>query len=164
MKNKCFLKPFFIAIGIIVPIASIVLLTWFDLGSVFESWESGEANPDWRYLFLILFKLSLYIFPPLIGMLGFYIADLRKPKFKFIYYFVKALNVHFLALLSIKLVCDSILELDKIWGFTIFNSIKDVQTLIGYVVTFVIKKNIKIEPGMDEPKAMLMNKEDLHNG
>lgn len=147
----------FIIIGVIIPVASVLLFAHFDLGALFNSWENKESTPDWRYLFLIIYKLAIYIFPPLIGMLGFYITNHKEFKHKFIYYFVKALNVHFLVLLSGKLVCDSILELDKIWGFTVFNSIKDVQTLIGYIVTFFIKKNLKIEPGLEEPKALSTN-------
>lgn len=163
-KHPIAINVFFIILGIVVPVIAIVLFAHFDLGALFNSWEDENVNPDWRYLWLVIFKLSLYFLPPLIGMLGFYINDKRKYKYKFIYYLVKALNFHFLVLLSIKLICDSILELDKVWGFTIFNSIKDVQTLIGYIVTFFIKKNIKIEPGLDEPEKIKTTKEDSNNG
>lgn len=164
-KHPIAINVFFIILGIVVPAIAIVLFAHFDLGALFNSWENKTANPDWRYILLIFFKISLYFLPPLIGMLGFYINDERKYKYKFLYYLVKALNVHFLVLLSIKLICDSILELDKVWGFTVFNSIKDVQTLIGYIVTFFIKQNIKIEPGLDEPKELKINtKEDSNNG
>ena len=75
-------------------------------------------------------------------------------KHRFLYYFMRALNIHFLVLLSIKLFADSILELDKIWDITLFNSIKDVQTLIGYVITLLIGRNMKVEPGIDEPAQL----------
>ena len=80
---------------------------------------------------------------------------------RFWYYFIRALNVHFLVLLCIKLFADSILELDKIWGIELFNSIKDVQTLIGYIVTLLIRQNIKIDPGVDRPKQFTENKLDI---
>lgn len=164
-KHPIAINVLFIILGIVVPTIAIVLFAHFDLGNLFDSWENKNTNPDWRYIWLIVFKLSIYLLPPLIGMLGFYLNDTRNFKLKFLYYFVRALNVHFLVLLSTKLICDSILELDKIWGFTIFNSIKDVQTLIGYIVTFFIKQNIKIEPGLEEPKEIkINNKEDSSNG
>ncbi len=158
MKNKKWAKPLFIILGIIVPLIIIIVFTVLDMGTKFNSWgkqEDGSINyPGWEYIFLILFKLSIYLIPPLIGMTGFYLENKDNvQKKKFWYYFVKAINFHFLILLSFKLLADSIFELDKIWGFTLFNSIKDVQTLIGYIVTLLIKKNIKIEPGIDAKKA-----------
>ena len=54
----------------------------------------------------------------------------------------------------IKLFSDTILELDSIGGFMIFNSIKDIQTLIGFIVTLLIRKNIEIKPGVDKIKAI----------
>lgn len=153
MKKEKIFKSLSIILGAAVPLTIIMIMIHFDLGSLFESWENDKVEPDWRYIWLIVFKCSIYIFPPLIGMMGFYCCDKRDTKHKFIYYFVKALNIHFLVLLSIKLLCDSILELDRIWNITLFGSIKDVQTLMGYIVTFIIQKNIKLEPGLDKPKV-----------
>ena len=152
MNKKLVGKIIFVALGAVLPIAIGLLFACFDLGALFNSWENGKASPDWRYTLLVLFKLSIYIFPPLLGMLGFYLSDKTTYKHKFWFYLIKALNIHFLVLLCIKLLADSIFEVDKIWGLTIFESIKDVQTLIGYVVTLLIKQNIKIEPGFTEPK------------
>ena len=158
MKQKQWIKPICIALGVILPIVIIVAFAVCDMSALFNSWTAEGVNPDWRYIWLIIFKLTIYVFPPLIGMAGFYIDNKEQiVKHRFLYYFVRALNVHFLVLLCIKLIADSILELDKIWGIELFNSIKDVQTLIGYVVTLLIRKNLKIEPGVDKPKQFTVN-------
>ncbi len=158
MKQKQWIKPTCIVLGIILPIAIIMIFAACDISEVFKSWTVEGVNPDWRYIWLIIFKLTIYVFPPLIGMIGFYVENKDGiKKHRFVYYFVRALNVHFLVLLCIKLIADSILELDKIWGIELFNSIKDVQTLIGYVVTLLIRKNLKIEPGVDKPKQLEEN-------
>lgn len=56
------------------------------------------------------------------------------------------LNYWFLILLVIKLGSDAILELDRIFDIKVFDSIKDVQTLIGYIMTAILKRQFKIEP------------------
>jgi len=48
--------------------------------------------------------------------------------------------------LLIKLLGESILEVDRIFKWQIFESIKDVQTLIGFILTIILKKNIEIAP------------------
>ena len=145
MKKRHTYKIIFIVLAILIPLTVIVLFTALDLGKLFDSWANKEVKPDGRYILMILFKLSIYIFPPLIGMIGFYKENkYNVKKKKFLFYFIKALNVHFLILLTIKLLAESIFEVDKIWGLTLFNSIKDVQTLIGFILTFIISKNIKI--------------------
>ena len=53
-----------------------------------------------------------------------------------------------------KIVLGHYIGVDSIWGFTIFNSIKDIQTLIGFIVTLLIRKNIEIKPGVDKIKAI----------
>ena len=162
MKNvKCF-KAIFVVLGIVVPLVIILIFALNDMGELFNSWIALNVKPDWRYVWLIFFKLTIYILPPLIGMIGFYAENKAGvKKHHFWYYFVRALNVHFLVLLCIKLFADSILELDKIWGVELFNSIKDVQTLIGYIVTLLIRQNIKIDPGVDKPKQFTENKLDI---
>lgn len=155
MKKYRWAKPLFVSLSIIIPLTIIVVMLANDIGALFNSWESQETKPDWRYVFLVLFKVTIYIFPPLIFMWGSYIENREQVvKNKFWYYFIKALNVYFLILLVIKLFSDTILELDSIWGFTIFNSIKDIQTLIGFIVTLLIRKNIEIKPGVDKIKAI----------
>ena len=56
------------------------------------------------------------------------------------------LNYWFLILLVIKLGSDAILELDRIFDIKVFDSIKDVQTLIGYIMTAILQRQFKIEP------------------
>lgn len=160
MKSKTILKITFIILGIVIPLVIVIFFAVNDMGALFDSWTASDVNPGWRYVWLIIFKLTIYLFPPLLGMIGFYIENKDNVnKHRFLYYFIKALNMHFLVLLCIKLFADSILELDSIWGLKLFNSIKDVQTLIGYVITLLIKQNIKVEPGMDNPKKLVESEE-----
>ena len=70
------------------------------------------------------------------------------------YYLIKSLNHWFLILLSLKLIAESILEVDKIFGISIFNSIEDIQTLIGYILTAVLHRKIKIEPDEIDKKEL----------
>ena len=155
MKSKKGLKILFVVLGIMIPFVIIIIFLVNDMGKLFDSWADPAIYPDVRYIWLIFFKLTIYVLPPLIGMWGFYFENKDEVgKKKFLYYFIRALNFHFLILLSIKLLADSILEMDIIWGLKLFNSIKDVQTLVGYIVTFLIKQNIKIEPGIDKPKQI----------
>lgn len=147
-------KIIFIILGIVIPISIIIVYLIFDMGALFDSWQNKEANPDWKYIFLILFKLNIYIFPPLIGMIGFYNENkMNIKKNKFIYYYSKALNFHFLILLCIKLIASTLLELDSIWNLTIFNSINEVQMLVGYIFTLFLGQNIKVEPGLEASNA-----------
>lgn len=154
MTNYRNVKILFVVLGAAVPLAIILTLSLFDMGAVFDSWgeqpNGSFVYPDWRYVLLIIFKLAIYLFPPLIGIIGFCLENRDNvQKRVFLYYFIRALNVHFLILLCIKLLADSILELDTIWNLTLFASIKDVQTLIGYIITLLIKQTIKIEPGIN---------------
>ncbi len=151
-------KVIFIILGIVIPISIIAVYLILDMGALFNSWQSKEANPDWRYIFLILFKLNIYLFPPMIGMIGFYIENkVNIKKNKFLYYYSKALNFHFLILLCIKLIASTLLELDSIWNLTIFNSLNEVQMLVGYILTLFLGKNIKVDPGLDVSKAFEKN-------
>jgi uncharacterized membrane protein YkvI len=151
MKRKKRAKNLFIILGILVPVVVIVVLVILDSARVWDTWGLQEDGsiiyPGWDYLLLLLFKFSLYIFPSAIISVGLTIENLKQvQKKKYIYYFLSTLNVWFLVLLTIKLMSDSIFELDRIFGLTIFNSIKDVQTLIGFILTVILKRTIKIEP------------------
>lgn len=157
MKAKRIMKVICLTLWILFPIVVSISFTFADMGAKFNSWgfqEDGSfVNPGWEYIWLLIFKLSIYIIPALIGTVGFYYENKENISQKrFLYYFVKALNWHFLILLSLKLLADSIFELDRIWGLALFNSIKDVQTLIGYIVTLLVRKNIKIVPGVTDKK------------
>lgn len=151
MKRKRRAKRLFMILGILVPVIVIIVLTALDSARVWDTWGLQEDGsiiyPGWDYLLLLLFKFSLYIFPSAIISVGLTIENKKQvQKKKYIYYFLSTLNVWFLILLTIKLMSDSIFELDKIFGLTIFNSIKDVQTLIGFILTVILKRTIKIEP------------------
>lgn len=98
-----------------------------------------------NYLLLIFFKLSIYLIPPILIAAGRTIGREKHIKNKHIYFLLNSLNIWFLALLVIKLLADTIFELDRVFSITIFNSIKDVQTLIGYILTLILKKTVKIE-------------------
>lgn len=146
--NYFCLKVICIILAILIPLVVTIFLASLGMGEVFNSWNSNNL-PDWRYVILIIFKLSIYLFPPMIGSIGFCRENKDNVKKKvYWHYFIKALNLHFLVLLIIKLCADSIFELDKIFDFYLLDSIKDVQALIGYIVTLLLKQNTKIEPGL----------------
>ena len=133
---------------------TLILLVVFglmlnDVPSVWNSWgkqeDGGFIYPTFGfYSLLVLFKMVLYFIPSLIIAYGWYL-DCEKNQ-KYICYLMNVLNYWFLSLLTIKLLSESVFELDRIFGLNIFNSIKDIQTLIGYIITLLLKKNYKIEP------------------
>lgn len=155
------IKVLLIILGIIYPILIITIFASIDIANIWNSWglQNNDNNfiyPDFgNYILLILFKLSIYVIPSLIISGGLSIENKQKiNKKKYFYYFLYVLNIWFLVLLTIKLLSDSIFELDRIWNFKIFDSIKDVQTLIGFVVTFILKKNYKIETNIPNAKVI----------
>lgn len=78
--------------------------------------------------------------------------DIKKRKY--LYYTLDILSLWFLVLLTIKLLSDSILELDRIFDFILFNSIKDVQTLIGLIVTVILKRQFELKAGFIDHKKL----------
>ena len=151
MRRKKRVRSLFIILGILVPVLMIIILVALDSASVWNTWGLQEDGsiiyPGWEYLLLLLFKFSLYIFPSAIISVGLTIENKKQlQKKKYIYYFLSTLNVWFLSLLIIKLMSDSIFELDRIFGLTFFNSIKDVQTLIGFILTVILKRSFEIKP------------------
>lgn len=151
MKSKKRFRSLFLILGILAPIIVIIILVALDSVSVWDTWGLQEDGsiiyPGLEYLLLLLFKFSLYIFPSAIISIGLTIENKKQlQKKKYVYYFLSTLNVWFLALLIIKLMSDSIFELDRIFGLTIFNSIKDVQTLIGFILTLILKRSFEIKP------------------
>ena len=149
---KKFWKWVFIALGILIPLAIVLLLADKEVYLIWETWGFQEdesfVNPDfWNYILLIIFKLSLYIFPSLIMAIGLSIENKKNiAKKRYSYYVLNILKFWFLTLLLIKLLGESILEVDRIFKWQIFESIKDVQTLIGFILTIILKKNIEIAP------------------
>lgn len=144
--------------AIILPIVSIAVVVCFDLGKNFDSFgkqENGEMVwPNIWYLVLILYKLSVYILPSFILAISslydnkdFVLGNTRR---RYFYYVIKNLFIWFLVLLSIKLCFNTFLEVDRIFGIQIFNSIEDIQTLTGFIITFILKKNFKIESKLPE--------------
>lgn len=55
MKQKQWIKPTCIVLGIILPIAIIMIFAACDISEVFKSWTVEGVNPDWRYIWLIIF-------------------------------------------------------------------------------------------------------------
>lgn len=158
MKNKkCSIM--FVIFGIALPIIVIAIYSALSIQSKWNSWglqdDGTLVMPDfWNYMLLIFFKLSLYIFPAMIISIGQTITNKKNiKKSKYLYYTLDILSLWFLVLLTIKLFSDSILELDRIFDFTLFNSIKDVQTLIGLVVTMILKRQFELKAGfIDQSK------------
>ena len=161
MKNKA-VKTLIGAVGLIISLITVILFTSNDISSIWNSWGMQPDNqivlPDWRYISLIWFKLCIYFIPAFFFALPAFKDNKDKiQKNTFVYYLIKSLNHWFLILLSVKLVAESILEVDKIFGISIFNSIEDIQTLIGYILTAVLHRKIKIEPGETNKKELKKN-------
>ena len=57
MKKYRWAKPLFVSFSIIIPLTIVVVMLANDMGALFNSWESQETKPDWRYVFLVLFKV-----------------------------------------------------------------------------------------------------------
>lgn len=99
-------------------------------------------------------------------MIGLSIENKKQiTKKRYTYYLLTSLNIWFLVLLIIKLFADSIFEIDRIFGIAVFNSIKDVQTLIGFVLTVILKRTIKIEANQlyEKPKTQVKAISDDEN-
>ncbi|MFA6377201.1 MAG: hypothetical protein WCW63_01110 [Acholeplasmataceae bacterium] len=162
---KKWLKWLFVFLGIAIPVLIVVLFTIFDVSKIWNTWgaqfdlETGAPLLDdfgkqiWiypsflEYIPLIIFKLSLYIIGPVIIAIGLTIQNKKGIQKKvYLYYLLTAINIWFLVILSAKLLSDSILELDKIFGLTLFSSIKDIQTLIGFILTVILKQTIEVKP------------------
>lgn len=157
-SKKCSIV--FTIFGIAFP---IIVITFFSAISIQSKWNSWGLQDDgtlvmpdlWNYILLIFFKLSLYIFPAMIISIGQTINNKRNiKKRKYLYYTLDILSLWFLVLLTIKLFSDSILELDRIFDFTLFNSIKDVQTLIGLIVTVILKRQFELKAGFIDHKKL----------
>lgn len=152
-KKKSFFINTLIITGIIYPIMILIVFSVINISKVWNSWginEFGVLNkPDViNYLLLIFFKLSLYLFPSMIIAVGLTIKDKEKiTKNKYLYYLLSVLSIWFLGILTIKLFFEAILEVDRLFEFTLFESIKDIQTLIGFIITIVLKKNYELKEG-----------------
>ncbi|MDR2090692.1 MAG: hypothetical protein LBP62_03460 [Clostridiales bacterium] len=150
-KIKWLLRTICILLGLTVPIITFIVFTIFDISLIWDSWgvqPNGDINyPNYMYFSMIFFKLSIYFIPPALFAMGNRIENKQRVERKiFQYYFINALNAWFLFLLITKLFADTIFETDRIFNITLFNSIKDIQTLIGFVLTVILKRKINIEP------------------
>ena len=153
MKKFCkiFCLILAIAIAIAIPIVVFKIYLKFDIASIWGTWgvqDDGETiiKPDAFYYFLlIIYKLSIYLFPVIILFLGLIILNKRnlsgKKKWT---YLLDAFGIWYLGLLVAKLVCNEILELDRCFNWTFFNSVEAMQLLVGYISSFILKKNIEL--------------------
>lgn len=158
MKKKLiFLFFAFLAWLIIIAIFAIS-----DVSLVWKNWglqEDGHmVYPDfWNYVLLLLFKVVLYLIPPLIIATGTRLEDKRK---KYKYLLLQSINYWFLIILFLKILFESVLELDRIFNLTVFNSVNDVQTFIGYLITFMLKTDYEVKPKiMEGEKQFSFSKE-----
>lgn len=142
-----------IALGVIIPIIIIIVFALSDISLIWSSWGKQEdgtfIKPDGlSYILLVVFKFVLYFLPSLIISIPLVFNNKDKiNKKKYLYYFLKVSSVWFLIMLSTKLIAESIFEIDRIFGITLLNSIKDIQTLIGFIVTVILRKNYEYKPG-----------------
>lgn len=150
-KNKY--SIIFTIISLILFLIIIIGLSAADISTIWKSWgvqdDGSIIFPDFgNYLLLLLFKFNLYFLVPLGLAIGRLIDDKKEKNRKIGYWLLWTLNYWFLFILVFKLLADSIFELDRIFGLTLFNSVKDIQTFIGFLITFILKKNYKFEPGL----------------
>lgn len=143
MKKKIW-STVTIILGIIYPVIITVIFASLDLSTTWASWNSENPPDFWNYTLLIFFKLSLYFFPALIVSVGLRIDDKKNIlKKKLLYYYLIAQSYWFLALTCIKFTTNTVFELDRIFGITIFNSLNEIETLIGSFATLILRRNIK---------------------
>ena len=150
-KNKY--SIIFTIISLILFLIIIIVLSAADISTIWKSWgvqdDGSIIFPDsGNYLLLLLFKFNLYFLVPFGIAIGRLLDDKKLKKRKIGYWLLWTLNYWFLFILVLKLLADSIFELDRIFGLTLFNSVKDIQTFIGFLITFILKKNYKFEPGL----------------
>lgn len=158
-KKEKFLKWSLITTGVVL----LIIFMWFviskDYANTWNSWGRQEDNtfvyPDWTYLILICNKLMIYFCLPIFISIGRCIENKKFiMKRKFLYYFITTMNGWFLFLVTIKLILNSVLEADRIFDFKPFESIQDIQLLVGYILTFFLKQNIKLENKVEDKKDL----------
>lgn len=161
MKHKKLFKIIFLIIGILFPFIIVTIMACYDLSSIWNSWgiqdDGSHAYPDfWNYILLVVFKLSLYVIPSFIIAIGLALFNKHNIQEKtYFYYVLNVMSIWFLILLSLKLIADSILELDRIFDIKIFESIKDVQTLAGFIITIILKRTYEVKPGFAEKDKLI---------
>ena len=160
MKGKKLINILLIIFAVLFPVVIFVVLGLIDIVQTWNSWGVHEGKfiyPNFgSYMLLLVFKFSIYLIPPFIIAFGQTIENNAEiTQKKYIHYLLRSFNVWFLFLLVIKLLADSIFELDRIFGITLFDSIKDVQTLIGYILTVILKRTIKLEHNQIYEKQLL---------
>ncbi|HPO11740.1 MAG TPA: hypothetical protein PLM63_04100 [bacterium] len=158
MKRK--IHFFFVFLGIVFPIASFLIFAKIDYAKIWNTWglqtDGTVVYPDiLNYFMLIIFKCSLYFFPPLIISFGMIIENRKNiVEHKKIFYIINSFSYWFLGLLIIKILADNIFEIDAVFNFTFFNSIKEIQALVGYIVSVILKRNFKVEEGFNDQKEL----------
>jgi|GEM_PF-4524058 len=150
MRKNRVTKIVFIALGILIPIITILAFGLSDIAGTWNLWgkqsDGPFVYPNWTYSLLVLFKILLYVVPPILIAIGLTKENKKKIEKKpYIYYLLHSLSIWFLVLLVVKLFADSVFELDRIFGLTIFNSIKDIQTLVAFILSVILKRNIKLD-------------------
>lgn len=150
MKKKV-IKSITIIISLLIVLGVVIFYAKMDFADTWKTWGKQEDGsriwPDWTYILLILYKIIIYLFIPIVYtiVLSKY-NDKHYGKKKYWKYLLNVLNAWFLVLLVIKLFCNTIFETDRVFGIEFFSSINDIQTLVGFILTFILKRNIKIEP------------------
>lgn len=147
---KIFFLILFIVIAIAIPVSLFIHYYNIDIAAIWNTWGLQEddtiVKPDTiNYLKLLLFKSSFYIIPPFCIFFGLLILNSKKltGRKKWIY-FIDGFSFWYLGLLTLKLFANEILELDRCYNFTFFNGVESMQLLVGYIISFIIKKNVEL--------------------
>ena len=146
MKDKV-VKIVFIFLSIVIPFVIVSLIAVGEYEKTWSMWGRQEDGsfiyPDWTYSILILFKITIYFLPPFIYAISIYIRNklnLIRNEIRFIY--LEALHWYLLILVSLKLLFNTIFEIDRLFGVNFFNSVEEVQVLVAYIITFVLKEKV----------------------
>lgn len=143
-SKKYFVISFVVSVILLIVISGIYL--FYDLA---DNWEnlSNDNFVIKDYLFLVIFNITIYCLVPLALIIG-KIMDNKKSfsdeSIKDIV--VTSFEVWLFTVLIVKLVSETIFEIDQVFKIYLFDKINDFQLMIGYLLTLLFKIKVEVKP------------------
>lgn len=149
-------------IAIAIPLLTFEIYKNKDYANIWNTWGPQENGtivlPDvGNYLLLINYKFSIYFYPVFILFFGFYLLNKEKiivRRDRIIFNVIKSFGLWFLALIILKTLIETIFELDALFGIVIFSGVKEVQALVGYIISLIISKPFELKEGIQDKKLI----------